>query len=108
MCASNEGAVSFGVLTMNAEPAEWTAPREARILPGAADAQCVDGRLLVSEIHADGFAARPLGRGNYHIYDYALFAMNLRKNAEARVAAYLAAHPAALSVSSGTGAPGPA
>jgi len=91
--ALNEGAVTFGALKFTDGPAEWLAPREQRILPGAADAQCIDGRLLVSTIHADGFGARPLGRDNYHIYDYALFAMNLRENASTRVAAYLAAHP---------------
>jgi hypothetical protein len=91
--ALNEGAVTMGAVKLTDGPAEWLAPREDRILPGAADAHCVDGRLLVSTIHGDGFGARPLGRDNYHIYDYALFAMNLRENASARVAAYLAAHP---------------
>ena len=54
-----------------------------------ADAQCVDGMLLVKEIHSKNYAARPMGRDNYHIYDYGLFHMNLRKNVEQRVAAYL-------------------
>ena len=31
----------------------------------------------------------PLGRDNYHIYDYALFYVNLRQNAQARVDAFL-------------------
>jgi Protein of unknown function (DUF3089) len=56
---------------------------------GVADAQCVDGMLLVKEIHSKNYAARPMGRDNYHIYDYNLFHMNLRKNVEERVAAYL-------------------
>ena len=54
-----------------------------------ADAQCVDGMLLVKEIHSKNYAARPMGRDNYHIYDYNLFHMNMRQNAEQRVAAYL-------------------
>ncbi|HXS90841.1 MAG TPA: DUF3089 domain-containing protein [Steroidobacteraceae bacterium] len=54
-----------------------------------ADAQCVDGMLLVKEIHSKNYAARPMGRDNYHIYDYGLFHMNLGKNVEQRVAAYL-------------------
>ena len=54
-----------------------------------ADAQCVDGMLLVKEIHSKNYAARPMGRDNYHIYDYNLFHMNLRKNVEQRVAVYL-------------------
>jgi len=54
-----------------------------------ADAQCVDGMLLVKEIHSKNYAARPMGRDTYHIYDYNLFHMNLRRNVEQRVAAYL-------------------
>jgi hypothetical protein len=30
-----------------------------------------------------------MGKDNYHIYDYNLFHMNMRKNVEQRVAAYL-------------------
>jgi hypothetical protein len=56
---------------------------------GVADAQCVDGMLLVKEIHSRHYGARPMGRDNYHIYDYNLFHMNLRKNIEGRVAKYL-------------------
>jgi hypothetical protein len=56
---------------------------------GVADAQCVDGMLLVKEIHSKYYGARPMGRDNYHIYDYNLFHMNLRKNIEGRVAKYL-------------------
>jgi hypothetical protein len=56
---------------------------------GVADAQCVDGMLLVKEIHSQNYAARPMGKDNYHIYDYNLFHMNMRQNAEQRVAAYL-------------------
>jgi Protein of unknown function (DUF3089) len=56
---------------------------------GVADAQCVDGMLLVKEIHSKNYAARPMGRDNYHIYDYNLFHMNLRKNVEQRVKKYL-------------------
>ena len=62
---------------------------------GTADAQCVNGMLLVKEIHSQLYGARPMGRDNYHVYDYSLFHMNLRKNAETRVAQYLAQHPPA-------------
>ena len=31
----------------------------------------------------------PLGRDNYHIYDYALFYVNIRQNVETRVDAFL-------------------
>ena len=59
--------------------------------PGAADAQCRDGRLLVTEIRSDNYSLRPLGRDNYHVYDYALFYMNIRENVQARVDAFLSA-----------------
>jgi hypothetical protein len=55
------------------------------------DAQCVEGLLLIKQIHSQNYAARPMGRDNYHIYDYNLFHMNLRKNAELRVEKYLEA-----------------
>jgi hypothetical protein len=56
---------------------------------GVADAQCVNGMLLVTQIHSKHYAARPMGRDNYHIYDYNLFHMNLRQNVQQRVAIYL-------------------
>jgi hypothetical protein len=62
---------------------------------GVADAQCVDGLLLISEIRSSHYNARPLGRDNYHVYDYNLFHMNVRKNVEGKVARYLAEHPPA-------------
>lgn len=57
--------------------------------PGLADAQCVEGMLRIQEIHSQNYSARPMGKDNYHVYDYNLFHMNLRKNVEARVAKYL-------------------
>lgn len=57
---------------------------------GVADAQCIDGMLRVMDIHSQNYSARPMGRDNYHIYDYNLFHMNLRKNVETKVAKYLA------------------
>ncbi len=57
--------------------------------PGVADAQCRDGNLVVSEIRSEHYASRPLGRDNYHLYDYALFYLNIRENVAARVDAFL-------------------
>ena len=57
--------------------------------PGAADAQCRDGRLYVSNIRSDHYSLMPLGRDNYHIYDYALYYVNIRQNAQVRVDAFL-------------------
>jgi hypothetical protein len=54
-----------------------------------ADAQCVNGMLLVQEIRSPNYAARPMGRDNYHVFDYSLFHMNLRQNVETRVRAFL-------------------
>ena len=56
---------------------------------GVADAQCIDGMLRVMDIHSQNYSARPMGRDNYHIYDYNLFHMNLRQNVETKVAKYL-------------------
>ncbi len=89
---ANLGAVSFGALRLFGEPdpGRLVASRPAVVERGVADAQCIGGRLIVTEIRSANFAAMPMGRDNYHLYDYSLFHMNLRKNAEARVAAYLA------------------
>jgi hypothetical protein len=63
---------------------------KGRIEPGAADAQCTEGRAVVSEIRTDMFDGLPfyMGRDNHHLLDYALFWMNIRENAKARVAAF--------------------
>ncbi len=59
--------------------------------PQAADAQCQDGRLMVSEIRTEAFQDLPfyLGQDNYHVLDYSLFYLNLRQNAQERTAAFL-------------------
>lgn len=65
------------------------------IRPAFADAQCVDGRLVVRQI---GVAPRDLpsrvldhliGAGNYHPIEFQMFFMNLRENAATRVDAFL-------------------
>ena len=56
---------------------------------GVADARCAGGRLLVSEIRSDRFSERPLGRDNYHIFDYGLFYASVRENAMLRTEAFL-------------------
>ncbi|HMN45905.1 MAG TPA: DUF3089 domain-containing protein [Povalibacter sp.] len=63
---------------------------QPRIEAGVADAQCRDGLLWVSGIRSENFASRPMGRGNYHIYDFSLFYMNVRQNAAARAAQFVA------------------
>lgn len=60
------------------------------LLPGVADAACVDGQLLVSELRSEAFANLPMNMGtdNYHILDYSLFYASIRANAIERVAAF--------------------
>ena len=65
------------------------------LLPGVADARCDDGLLRVSEIRAEGFAERPLGPDNYHIYDYALFWAPMRTLVAEQVETWLASRPPA-------------
>jgi hypothetical protein len=54
-------------------------------------AQCLNSQLLVEDINSDNFTLMPFGPGNYHMYDYSFFHMNIRANARARVSAYLQA-----------------
>ena len=75
--SANLGAVNFG----NGGTHE----------PGAVDAQCRDGQLYISDIRSEHYSLMPFGPDNYHIYDYALFYVNIRQNAQARVEAFLRA-----------------
>jgi hypothetical protein len=74
---------------------------DGRVLPGFADAQCRGGMLIVRAIGAAprDFASRVLdfamGPENYHPIEYQLYYMNLRRNAERRVAAFLRGRVAA-------------
>lgn len=56
-------------------------------------AQCQNDRLLVGEFQSDMFDELPydMGEDNYHLLDFSLFYGNIRKNAQDRVAAFLAA-----------------
>jgi hypothetical protein len=65
--------------------------KDSRIEPDVADAQCQDGQLIVTDIRSPNYGARPFGKGNYHIYDYAFYYMNIRQNVRARVEAFMAA-----------------
>lgn len=79
---ANAGALFFDI----AEPV---------IEPGFADAQCVDGVLVIRELGEleRDFMSRLLlwvmGPENYHPIEYQLFYLNLRRNARARVEAWL-------------------
>ncbi len=52
-------------------------------------AQCVNGKLLVNSFDSKYFRYMPFGRGVYHHYDFSLFHMNIRENAQERVLAFL-------------------
>lgn len=73
---------------------------DGTVLPGFADARCRDGVLIVSKIGNPprDFRSRVLdfviGPENYHPIEYQLFYMNLRRNAQERVSAYLREHAA--------------
>ncbi|MGE0667311.1 MAG: DUF3089 domain-containing protein [Sphingomonadales bacterium] len=58
-------------------------------------AHCKDGVLYAAPPDGKGYSGFVLPGGNYHIYDYNLFYMNIRRNVAQRVTAYLAARPAA-------------
>lgn len=59
-----------------------------------ADAQCMDGRVRVSELRTKQFMnlLRSSTRDNFHLADYGLFYMNVRQNAQVRTVAWLAVH----------------
>jgi hypothetical protein len=77
------------------EGAVFLETEQPSLMPGFASAQCSGGTLVVSEIGKPprDFMSRlldhALGAGNYHPIEYQIFFVNLRRNANARVAAYL-------------------
>ncbi len=53
-------------------------------------ARCSAGQLQIDPTpEGDGWDVL-VRQGNFHVYDYALFTMNIRANAQQRAAAYLA------------------
>ncbi len=86
--SANLGAVNFGF-------GDEEVPPPTAFEPGIADAQCIDGALIVSEVRSEHYPPFTPGDTDYHIYDYNFFHMNLRANAEARTQAFLEAQAAA-------------
>lgn len=72
------------------------APSGSPLLPpvkGLTGATCRNGLLIVKiNGNGDGFSKRVM-KGSYHVYDYNLFYMNIRKNVDQRAVGYLARHP---------------
>jgi hypothetical protein len=94
---ANVGAVTFqsgrgdGITNLAEIPEEL--PQSAPVVEaGVADARCMGGMLQIREIRSEHYGARPTGRDNYHIYDYSLFHMSIRKNAEERTRHYFLQH----------------
>lgn len=88
--AANLGAVTF---SQHFDTSGRAPVPDASFKPvverAVADAQCVNGNLVISELRSDRYRSRPMGRDNYHIYDFSLFHMNIRRNAEERVRGFL-------------------
>lgn len=61
----------------------------ARPAPQLTGARCDKGILRISRPAAEGYSLGLFPGGSYHTYDYNLFYMNIRANAEARVRAFL-------------------
>ena len=61
---------------------------EGKIVDSLADARCNQGELLVSEVDSERYDSMPFGPGNYHMYDYSFYYMNIRENAQRRVDRY--------------------
>ena len=63
---------------------------EGGIELNVADAQCGEGSLFVSEVESERFSSNmPFGPGNYHMYDYSFYYMNIRENVQDRINEYL-------------------
>lgn len=61
--------------------------------PAKTWAQCKDGALYVADLSGTPFDTMMSTGGNYHLFDYHLFWVNIRENALARAQAWMAAHP---------------
>jgi hypothetical protein len=55
---------------------------------GLVHAQCKRGLLEINRPEKEKYRHTRIGKDDFHVYDYSLFHMNLRRNAEDRVKAY--------------------
>jgi hypothetical protein len=60
---------------------------------GIADAECRDGLLRITRPADPRYNETVLGEGVYHLFDYALYYENIRRNAELRLQSYEAQRP---------------
>jgi hypothetical protein len=82
------------------------------VLPRFADARCEGGRLLLRELGPLPWRDLPswillwvMGPEQYHPVEYQLFYVNLRRNAQVRVEAWLQRNPGSATAASQPGAP---
>jgi len=86
----NRGAIGFESWEpSDAERRDPSLARDMTVEPAAADAHCLNANLRVNDLYSSSFPARMPGN-SLHVYDYSLFHMNVRENAQARTGAYLA------------------
>ncbi len=68
-------------------------------VPQLFDSACVDGFLRITDLSTTSYPPAETTPGNYHLMDFELFAMDIRENTVARVAAWTQANaPAAPEV----------
>ena len=84
--AQHRGAVRFD--TSDQQQNQNKERLEGKIETQIVDAQCLDGKLIVTDVKSPNFTTRMFGPGNYHVYDFAFYYLDIRRNVEARVAAY--------------------
>jgi hypothetical protein len=65
----------------------------AKPIPALTGATCTGGTLRINEENASAFSHASGNRGDFHLHDYNLFYMSVRRNATMRVEAFLAAQP---------------
>lgn len=86
---NGDAALNLGALTDGK-----TSAGVGTIVPGLVGASCRDHMLVISLPPKDtNFSNAITKSGDFHVFDYSLFYMNIRQNAAARVVAYLSRHP---------------
>lgn len=59
------------------------------VMPAVADGRCENGMLHVNEIRTQAYDKLPnMGKGNFHLLDYALYWSNIRENVSERIDAF--------------------
>jgi len=89
-----DGGDGDAALNVGALIGSKKSPGGGTIVPGLVGASCRDHLLVISLPPEDTNFNIPVTKGgDFHVFDYNLFYMNIRQNAVARVAAYLSKYP---------------